>query len=114
MPTNIVFSSGVTNTPVISHCLGPNQEAANLAGRRIGAQHLVVAEAGIVARVDRRGRHVGLDPEPAARRHVDAVGRAELVAVDRRAVGRDRRVAAEGENVPLEVRLGQSPGRISK
>src|SRR5262245_33964451 len=26
IPTNIVFSSGVVNTPVISHCLGPTRK----------------------------------------------------------------------------------------
>ena len=84
-----------------------DQEAANFSAFGIGAQHLVVAEPGIGARVDRRGRHVGLYPKPAAGRHVNAVGRAELVAVDVRAIGYQRiRVAGENEDFPFKVRLG--------
>lgn len=86
--------------------LGALEKSSNFSGRRIGAHHLVVAKAGIVNCVDRRGRHVGLDPEPAARCHVNAVRRTELIAVDRGTMGRDQRVPAENENVPLEIRFG--------
>ena len=50
--------------------------------------------------VDGAARDVGLDPQPAARRDVDAVGRAVLVADDRRAVRRHRRIAARARRCP--------------
>ena len=82
-----------------------NQETANLTCRGIGANHLVIAETGISTGIDRIGRHVGFDPKPAAWRHVNAVGGGKLVTVDRRTVGWVRGVAAEDENVPVEVWL---------
>ena len=96
MPTNIVRSSGVTNTPVISQTFGPTRNRRVSRGGRVGAEHLVVAEAGVGAGVDGAAGHVGLDPQPAARGDVEPVGRPVLVADDRRAVrpgGRDRRRA---------------------
>ena len=62
MPTNIVRSSGVTKTPVISQTLGPTGGRSCLLRRRVGGQHLVVAEAGVRTGVDRAARYVGLDP----------------------------------------------------
>ena len=55
--------SGVVTTPVTSQPRGPGQEAADLAGGRIGGQHHVVADVHVVAGVEGAGRDVGLDPD---------------------------------------------------
>ena len=84
---------------------GPDQKSPRLSGCGIGAEHLVVAEAVIGACIDGAGRYVGLNPESTARRHIDPVRRAILVADDRRPVSRICWVAAEGEDVPTERRF---------
>src|SRR5688500_13012592 len=84
----------------------PDEEAPGLARLRIGAEHLVVPEAGVRPGVDRAAGHVRLDPEPAARGHVNAVRRAVAVADDGGTGLCVSRIAAECEEVPLERRLG--------
>src|SRR5688572_3185681 len=65
-----------------------DKEPACFTRCRVGAEHLVVAEADVGTAVDGAARYVGLNPEPAARRYVDAIRRTVLVAEDRRAVRR--------------------------
>ena len=53
MPTNIVRSSGVAKHAGDLARVRADEEAPGLARVGVGAQHLVVAEAGVGARVDR-------------------------------------------------------------
>ena len=77
----------------------PGQEAAHLAGGRIGGQHLVVADPSPVAAGHVLRRRIGLDPQHAASVDVTAVGLGErhaaldVAALDRVACASARRPA---------------------
>ena len=90
--------------------LRTHEEALDLLGGRVGGQHLVVAETGVGTGVDGGAGDVGLDPQPIVGVDVEAVGRAELVAVDVRPVGRDGRVSRQHEDVPDERGLVEIAG----
>lgn len=84
----------------------PDQKPPGFAGLRMGGQHHIVPEAGVSPRIDRRGRDVGLNPEQPAGIHINPVRRPVLVPEDGRTVGRIRRIAAKGEDIPTECGFG--------
>src|SRR5690554_7966252 len=95
---------------------GPGQEAAHLAGLRVGTEHGVVAEHLVYTRVLAAFPDIGLDPDPAVLVDPQTVGRAEQVVhgqgiaigVLAGQVGLTALpcISAEQEDIPLECSGG--------
>ena len=84
--------------------VGRGEKAAVFVAAQHGSHHLVVAHAGIFFHVECGGGHIGLNPQHAAAVERQAVGAAEIVAVDVAFVlGLGRLfVAGQHQNIPFK------------
>ena len=84
--------------------VGAGEKAAVFVAAQHGGHHLVVAHAGIFFHVERGGGHIGLNPQHTSIVESQAIGAAEIIAVDVAFVLRfgSLFIAGQHQNIPFK------------